>query len=72
MEYNIAICGATGVVGRTVLKILEQKNLSGHNYTLFASKKSKGKKLKIADITYRVKELCLQNLEQTKFLHLII
>lgn len=43
---NVAIVGATGLVGSTFLKVLEEKNFENINYKLFASKKSKGKKLK--------------------------
>ena len=44
-EYKIAIVGATGVVGRTFLKVLEEKKLPVKEYVLFASKRSAGKKL---------------------------
>ena len=43
-KYRLAIVGATGLVGRTVLKILEEKNLPISEYVLFASSKSSGKK----------------------------
>ena len=43
--YKLAIVGATGLVGRTVLKVLEEKNISNIEYTLFCSKKSAGTKL---------------------------
>ena len=39
-KYKVAIIGATGLVGRTVLKVLEEKNLFNLNYTLFSSEKS--------------------------------
>ena len=42
---NVAIVGATGVVGKMFLKVLEEKNLNIDNYVLFASKRSKGKKI---------------------------
>ena len=32
--YKLAIVGATGLVGRTALKILEEKNLPNFEYTL--------------------------------------
>lgn len=57
MEYNIAICGATGLVGRTVLKELFLQGLNNNNIKLFASKKSKGKILKIGEKKYKVNEL---------------
>ena len=41
--YKLAIVGATGLVGRTALKILEEKNLPNFEYKLFCSKKSAGK-----------------------------
>lgn len=55
--YKLAIVGATGVVGRTALKILEEKNLPNFEYTLFSSKKSAGTKLKLLGKQYIVKEL---------------
>lgn len=54
---NIAIVGATGLVGRTFLKVLEERNLSEFNYTLFASKKSAGKTIKFFNKDYIVEEL---------------
>lgn len=56
-EYKLAIVGATGLVGRTVLKILENMNLPISQYCFFASAKSSGKKLDFMDETYKVKEL---------------
>ena len=41
---KIAIVGSTGLVGRTVLKVLEEKSFPNCIYTLFSSKKSAGKK----------------------------
>ena len=38
-KYKLAIVGATGLVGRTALKILEEKNIPNLEYTLFYSKK---------------------------------
>lgn len=43
---NLAIVGATGLVGLTILKVLEEENLEFENIFLFASKKSRGKLLK--------------------------
>lgn len=42
-DYRVAIVGATGVVGRTAIKILEEKNLPISKYVFFASKRSAGK-----------------------------
>lgn len=51
---NIAIVGATGIVGRTAIKILEERGLEGNNFFFFASSKSAGKWLKIGKKKIRV------------------
>lgn len=56
-KYKIAIVGATGLVGRTILKVLEEKNLSDFEYTLFCSKKSAGMKLNFLGTEYTTQEL---------------
>ena len=56
-KYRLAIVGATGVVGRTVLKVLEEKNLPISEYVLFASSKSAGKKIRFMDKDYIVQGL---------------
>ena len=55
--YKLAIVGATGVVGRTALKVLEEKKLVNFEYTLFSSKRSAGTKLKFLGKEYIVQEL---------------
>ena len=55
--YKLAIVGATGLVGRTALKILEEKNLPNFEYTLFSSNKSAGTTLKFFNKDYIVQEL---------------
>ena len=44
-SYRFAIVGATGLVGRTFLKVLEEEKINVREIRLFASPKSKGKKL---------------------------
>lgn len=56
-NYKIAIVGSTGVVGRTVLKVLEEKNFPNCTYTLFSSSKSAGTKIKFLGQTYVICEL---------------
>lgn len=56
-KYKLAIVGATGLVGRTALKILEEKNLPNFEYTLFCSKKSAGSTIKFLGRDYIAKEL---------------
>lgn len=55
--YKLAIVGATGLVGRTALKVLEEKNLPISQYEFFASKKSAGSIVKFLGKEYVVKEL---------------
>ena len=45
-KYNVAILGATGAVGREMLKILEERNFPVANLKLLASARSAGKTLK--------------------------
>ena len=56
-KYNIAVVGATGMVGRTFLKVLEEVNLPAESYTLYASARSAGSKLPFMGTEYEVKEL---------------
>ena len=56
-KYNIAIVGSTGLVGRTVLKVLTEKNFRNCTYTLFSSKKSAGTKLQFLGQNYIIQEL---------------
>lgn len=55
--YKLAIVGATGLVGRTILKVLEEKNFPNFEYTLFCSKRSAGSKLTFLDKEYILHEL---------------
>ena len=55
--YKLAIVGATGLVGRTVLKILEEKDLPIYEYALFSSSKSAGSIIHFKNKDYVVKEL---------------
>lgn len=56
-KFKVAIVGATGLVGRSVLQVLEEKKLPIENYGLFASKKSAGMTLPICGKDYIVEEL---------------
>ena len=56
-KIRLAIVGATGLVGRTVLKILEERNLPIDEYVLFASSRSAGKKVRFMDRDYIVQGL---------------
>ena len=65
--YKLAIVGATGLVGRTVLKILEEKDLPDFEYALFSSKKSAGKIVNFTGKNYIVRELTEKSFEDEHF-----
>lgn len=54
---KIAVVGATGMVGRTFLKVLEEYKLPNCEYALFASAKSAGSELEFMGEKYTVREL---------------
>ncbi|MEA4852917.1 MAG: aspartate-semialdehyde dehydrogenase [Christensenella sp.] len=56
-KYNVAVVGATGMVGRKFLQVLEERNLPVENYYLFASHRSAGKKVDFMGKEYTVEEL---------------
>lgn len=56
-RYKLALVGATGLVGRTVIKVLEEKKLPISSYSFFSSKKSAGEILKLLGKDYIVNEL---------------
>ncbi|AEF17685.1 MULTISPECIES: aspartate-semialdehyde dehydrogenase [Thermoanaerobacterium] len=57
MGVNVAIVGATGLVGRTFIKVLEERNFPVDNLYLFASKRTAGQKLTFKGNEYTVEEL---------------
>lgn len=56
-KYKLALVGATGLVGITARKVLEEKNLPISEYAFFASKKSAGTKIIFLGKEYIVREL---------------
>ena len=56
-KLNVAVVGATGMVGRTFLKVLEEEKLPVENYYLFASARSAGSKVEFMGKEYIVEEL---------------
>lgn len=56
-KYNIAIIGATGLVGSMFIKLLEEYNIPINELKLYASSKSKGKIIKFKNKNYIVEEL---------------
>lgn len=60
-KYNIAVVGATGMVGNKFLQVLEERQLPIDHLHLFASAKSAGKTLKFMGKDYKVKELTTES-----------
>ena len=56
-KYNVAVVGATGLVGSTFLKVLNEYNFPIETLTLFASERSAGKTVQYAGQDYTIKAL---------------
>ena len=56
-KYRLAVVGVTGMVGRTFLKVLEERNLPVSELFLFASGRSADRKLTFMGKEYVVEEL---------------
>lgn len=61
-NYNIAVVGATGLVGREMLQILKEKNFPLNNLRLFATSRSAGKK-----IDFLGKKIVVEEVEEDSF-----
>lgn len=60
---NIAVLGATGVVGGEMLKILEERNFSFESIKFLASAKSAGKDITFKGNTYKIEEATPESFE---------
>ena len=56
-KVNLAVVGATGMVGRTFLKVLEERQLPIENFYVMASSRSAGSTLTFNGKNYIVEEL---------------
>jgi len=56
-KANVAVVGATGMVGRMMLKVLEERNFPIDKFYVFASKKSAGNEIEFNGMKYVVEEL---------------
>lgn len=65
-HYNLAVVGATGMVGNKFLQILEERKLPIENYYLFASAKSAGKVVNFMGKDHTVIELKPENIVDKK------
>lgn len=61
-KYKFALVGATGLVGQTAIKVLEEFDLPISEYVFFASERSAGKK-----ITFKGKEYTVRALDENSF-----
>ncbi|WP_051259779.1 aspartate-semialdehyde dehydrogenase [Peptoniphilus mikwangii] len=65
-KINLAIFGATGLVGQKMKRILEERNLNIDNIYFFASKNSAGKVIFFNSKEHFVEELCEKNIANKK------
>ena len=56
-KYNVAVVGATGAVGRTMLSILEQRKFPVDNLYLLASERSAGETIAFNNKQYTVEKI---------------
>ena len=61
---NVAIVGATGLVGQTFLKVLEERKFPIKELYCFASSRSAGKTIEFKGKTYVVEELTEQSFDR--------
>lgn len=61
-NFNVAVVGATGMVGRTILQVLEERKFPINKLYLFASSKSAGEK-----VTYNKSEYTIEELSENSF-----
>ncbi len=57
-KYNVAIVGATGMVGQKMAEVLEERQFPYKNIKMLASSRSVGLKLKVGNTEYTVEEAC--------------
>lgn len=55
--YNVAVVGATGLVGRSMVKVLEERRFPVNRLTLLASERSLGREMDFAGASIPVKKL---------------
>jgi len=60
--YNVGVVGATGLVGREMVRMLEKRNFPLANLRLFASERSRGKTLR-----FKGKEIVVEELAPSSF-----
>ncbi|WP_027626283.1 aspartate-semialdehyde dehydrogenase [Clostridium lundense] len=66
MNYNVAVVGCTGMVGRKFIEILQERDFPINELYLFASAKSAGKEVEFKGKNYVVEELKEENIKDKK------
>ncbi|RMA93221.1 aspartate-semialdehyde dehydrogenase [Hydrogenothermus marinus] len=56
-KYNVAILGASGAVGKVMLKVLEERDFPINNLKLLASARSAGKEVEFKGEKYKIEEV---------------
>jgi len=62
--YNVAVVGATGLVGRTMVKVLEERKFPVNRLTLLASERSIGREMDFAGKSVAVQKLGPESFRQ--------
>ena len=63
--FNVAVVGATGLVGRTMVKVLEERKFPVSQLVLLASERSAGK-----DVIFNGHPVTVHALEESRFKHI--
>jgi len=63
-KYNVAVLGATGLVGGTIVKVLEERKFPINNIYFLSSKKSAGSKIQFNGEEHIVEELTEQSFDK--------
>ncbi len=65
MKYKVAVVGATGLVGRMMLNVLEERKFPVNELRLFASKRSAGAVVEFCGKKITVEELNVENVKKS-------
>ena len=57
-KYNVAVVGATGMVGQKMVEVLTERQFPFKNIKMLASSRSVGLKIKVGNNEYTVEEAC--------------
>ncbi len=63
-KYNVAVCGASGMVGNMMLQVLAERNFPIKNLRVFSSAKSAGKEIEFKNKKYILEELKEDSFDQ--------